>query len=108
MAAWLVVPWGCLLVLRRDLLPSFDTPPPIETRVRMDSREPCGVAGFLLAVYPESPLAWQNVAGSRSRQMLRDIEHTAAVHRLVAALSRQACSLGWEVTQLDPPRRASR
>ena len=55
-----------------------------------------------------SPLTWRNVAGSRSRQLLRNTEHSAAVHRFVAALSRQACFLGWEVAQLDPPRRASR
>ena len=48
------------------------------------------------------------VSGRRSRQLLRDLEHTAAVHRFVAALNRQARSLGWEVEQLDPPHRASR
>ncbi len=49
-----------------------------------------------------------NVSGRRSRQLLRDLEHTAAVHRFVAALARQAHSLGWDVEQLDPPHRASR
>ena len=48
------------------------------------------------------------VSGRRSRQLLRDLEHTAAVHRFVAALNRQARSLGWNVEQLDPPHRASR
>ncbi len=48
------------------------------------------------------------VSGRRSRQLLRDLEHTAAVHRFVAALNRQARSLGWGVEQLDPPHRASR
>ena len=48
------------------------------------------------------------VSGRRSRQLLRDLEHTAAVHRFVAALNRQAKSLGWKVEQLDPPHRASR
>ncbi len=47
-------------------------------------------------------------AGRRSRQLLRDLEHTAAVHGFMAALSRQAQGLGWEVEQLDPPHRASR
>ena len=51
---------------------------------------------------------WPSVSGRRSRQLLRDLEHTAAVHRFVAALNRQAKSLGWEVDQLDPPHRASR
>ena len=48
------------------------------------------------------------VSGRRSRQLLRDLEHTAAVHRFIAALARQARSLGWDVEQLDPPHRASR
>ncbi|MCY3692788.1 MAG: replication-relaxation family protein [Chloroflexi bacterium] len=48
------------------------------------------------------------VSGRRSRQLLRDLEHTGAVHRFVAALNRQLKSLGWEVEQLDPPHRASR
>ncbi|MYC39306.1 MAG: hypothetical protein F4X66_20705 [Chloroflexi bacterium] len=48
------------------------------------------------------------VSGRRSRQLLRDLEHTAAVHRFVAALNRQAKGLGWDVEQLDPPHRASR
>ena len=49
-----------------------------------------------------------SVSGRRSRQLLRDLEHTAAVHRFVAALNRQAHDLGWNVEQLDPPHRASR
>ena len=49
-----------------------------------------------------------SVSGRRSRQLLRDLEHTAAVHRFVAALNRQAHNLGWDVEQLDPPHRASR
>ena len=57
---------------------------------------------------PEEPLAWRNVSGSRSRQLLRHLTHTAAVHGFVAALARQARVLGWEVAQLDPPHRASR
>ena len=48
------------------------------------------------------------MSGRRSRQLLRDLEHTAAVHRFVAALNRQARGLGWNVEQLDPPHRASR
>ena len=51
---------------------------------------------------------WRGVSGRRSRQLLRDMEHTAAVHGFAAALSRQARVLGWEIDQLDPPRRASR
>ena len=44
-----------------------------------------------------------SVSGRRSRQLLRDLEHTAAVHRFVAALNRQARSLGWNVEQLTRP-----
>ena len=53
-------------------------------------------------------LDWRNVSGRRSRQLLRNIEHTAAVHGFLAALAEQARSLGWEIVQLDPPHRASR
>ena len=55
-----------------------------------------------------APLTWRNVSGARSRQLLRNIQHTEAVHGFVAALARQARALGWEAVQLDPPRRASR
>ena len=57
---------------------------------------------------PEGPAGWRNVSGARSRQLLRNVEHTEAVHSFIAALARQARSLGWEIVQLDPPRRASR
>ena len=55
-----------------------------------------------------APVEWRNVSGRRSRQLLRNVEHTAAVHSFIAALSRQARSRSREVVQLDPPRRASR
>ncbi len=48
------------------------------------------------------------VSGRRSRQLLRDLEHTASVQHFIAALARQARSLGWDVEQMDPPHRASR
>ena len=51
---------------------------------------------------------WRNVSGSRSRQVLRNIDHTAAVHAFIAALAHQSHALGWETVQLDPPHRASR
>ena len=54
------------------------------------------------------PPDWRNVAGSRSRQLLRNLEHTEAVHGFMAALADEARRLGWEVVQLDPPHRASR
>ncbi|MYC06794.1 MAG: hypothetical protein F4X57_06450 [Chloroflexi bacterium] len=53
-------------------------------------------------------MTWRNVSGTRSRQLLRNVEHTAAVHGFVAALARQARSRSREIVQLDPPRRASR
>ena len=40
--------------------------------------------------------------------MLRNLEHTGAVHAFIAALARQAHALRWELAQIDPPRRASR
>ena len=39
---------------------------------------------------------WRSVSGRRSRQLLRDMQHTASVHGFVAALSRQARVLGWD------------
>ena len=33
---------------------------------------------------------WRNVSGSRSRQLLRNIDHTAAVHEFMAALAHQS------------------
>ena len=57
---------------------------------------------------PDVPLTWRNVSGARSRQLLRNIEHTEAVHGFAAALARQAHALRWDIVQLDPPRRASR
>ena len=57
---------------------------------------------------PEAPLDWRNVSGARSRQLLRNPHHTDAVHEFVAALARQSRSLGWEIVQIDPPRKASR
>ena len=57
---------------------------------------------------PDGPFAWRNVSGRRSRQLLRNLEHTAAVHGFVAGLARQARGEGWEVLQRDPPHRASR
>ena len=54
------------------------------------------------------PLTWRNVAGARSRQLLRNVAHTAAVHAFIATMARQAHAVGWELGQLDPPHRASR
>ena len=56
----------------------------------------------------DEPFHWRNLSGSRSRQLLRNLEHTAAVHAFLAALAYQSRALGWEVIQMDPPHRASR
>ena len=84
--------WGLALLARRD-------------------RTSVGVARKRWSAAPidsRKLLDWRNVSGRRSRQLLRNIEHTAAVHGFMAALAEQARSLGWEIVQLDPPHRASR
>ena len=53
---------------------------------------------------PQAPLTWRNVSGRRSRQLLRNAEHTDSVHWFVAALSRQARSKSEGIVQIDPPR----
>ena len=57
---------------------------------------------------PAAPETWRDVSGRRTRQLLRHPEHTAAVHRFMAALAMQSRSLGCVLMQLDPPFRASR
>ena len=57
---------------------------------------------------PSPTRGWRSVSGRRSRQLLRNMEHTGAVHGFMAALATQARDLGWETAQLDPPIRASR
>ena len=74
-------------------------------------RASVGVARRRWSIAPvdgDAPLDWRNVSGGRSRQLLRNIEHTEAVHAFAAALGHQSRALGWELVQLDPPRRASR
>ena len=74
-------------------------------------RTSVGVAKRRWSVAPEdadAPFEWRNLTGRRSRQLFRNIEHTAAVHGFLAALTAQAPLLGWEIAQLDPPRGASR
>ena len=60
------------------------------------------------SVNASSSTGWRSVSGTKSRQLIRHIGHTEAVHWFLAALSRQAHHGGWEVVQLDPPHRASR
>lgn len=53
-------------------------------------------------------LEWRTVQGRRSRQLLRNVEHTRAVHSFLAMIARQARSRSLEIVQIDPPTRASR
>ena len=57
---------------------------------------------------PKAPRAWRNVTGRRSRQLLRHLDHTAAVHGFLGEMAMQARRQGWKVVQLDPPMRAAR
>jgi len=57
---------------------------------------------------PEAPRGWRNLRGGRTRQLLRHLVHTEAVHGFLAALADQARSNGWALTQIKPPHRASR
>ena len=59
-------------------------------------------------VDPDAPLDWRNVLGSRSRQLLRNLEHTQAVHWFLAVLANQSRCRGSELAQTDPARRATR
>ena len=59
-------------------------------------------------VDPMAALTWRNVSGSRSRQLLRNLEHTQAVHWFLARLAGQSRDRGWPEVQFDPPRQASR
>ncbi len=59
-------------------------------------------------VDPAAPLDWRNVHGSRSRQLLRNLDHTQAVHWFLAALLSQSRSQGCGLAQIDPARRATR
>ena len=56
----------------------------------------------------DTPPEWRNITGTRTRQLLRNVEHTAGVHAFIAVLCRQARSRSREIAQLDPPSRASR
>lgn len=55
-----------------------------------------------------TPSSWRGVSGTRSRQLLRHLDHTESVHRFVAQLAKQAAEAGLDLSQLDPPPRASR
>lgn len=56
----------------------------------------------------DDPEDWRSVEGRRSRQLLRNIDHTEAVHTFVARLARQARAKSLEIVQFDPPSKSSR
>ena len=51
---------------------------------------------------------WREILGSRTRQLLRHIDHTDAVHSYLASSIASAREQGWDIVQMDPPHRASR
>lgn len=57
---------------------------------------------------PKEPFQWRNLRSRQTRQLLRNLTHAEVVHGFLAALADQASSTGWELTQIDPPKRASR
>ena len=74
-------------------------------------RAAVGTAKQRWSVEPQDsdrPFGWRNMVGARSRQLLRHLKHTEAVHQFVSQVARQASERGHEFTQLDPPHRASR
>ena len=74
-------------------------------------RAAVGTAKQRWSVEPQDsdrPFGWRNIVGARSRQLLRHLKHTEAVHRFVSQVAKQASERGNKFTQLDPPHRASR
>lgn len=55
-----------------------------------------------------APTQWPNVSGSKSRQLLRNIHHTHAVHHFLATLAAHARHQARRLLHIDPPSRASR
>ena len=54
------------------------------------------------------PSDWRQVTGIRSRQLVRNLDHTESVHWFNALLARRSREDGSRLIQLDPPHRASR
>jgi hypothetical protein len=57
---------------------------------------------------PGQAFSWANARGTRSRQLAREIAHTAAIHRFTAAMAVQAAELGGELVEAHPAHRAVR
>ena len=84
---------GLALLARRDRAS-------VPRAIRRWSVEPVG---------GRSPSCWRSVAGAKIRPLARTIEHTEAVHRFMAALTRQAKRhSGFRVLQVSPPHHAAR
>ena len=74
-------------------------------------RAAVGTAKQRWSVEPQDsdrPFGWRNIVGTRSRQLLRHLKHTEAVHQFISQVAKQASERGHQFTQLDPPHRASR
>ena len=79
--------------------------------IARSDRAAVGTAKQRWSVEPQDSVrsfGWRNIVGARSRQLLRHLKHTEAVHRFVSQVAKQASESGHEFTQLDPPHRASR
>ena len=59
-------------------------------------------------VEPGSALGWREVPGLRARQLLRNLDHTEAVHWWGAGLAEQAAARSQQLVQFEPPHCASR
>ena len=57
---------------------------------------------------PTAPFHWRNVVGTRARQLLRDMEHTEAVHDFLAQLGNEVRGRAWDISYLQPPPLALR
>ena len=80
-------------------------------RIARRDRAAVGTARQRWSVEPhdsDRPFAWRNLVGARSRQLVRHLKHTEAVHQFVSQVARQASERGHGFIQLDPPHRASR
>ena len=59
-------------------------------------------------VEPGAAHGWREVPGLRARQLLRNLDHTEAVHSWGAGLAEQASVRSQQLVQFEPPHRASR
>ena len=103
--------WG--LIVRADVVGRFRLALSDRGLALLARRDRVSVGELRKRCSPElidraAVISWRNVKGIRSRQLLRNLAHTEAVHSFFAALAEQSRSNGWDLIQLDPPQRASR